>query len=256
MSQLDIYLYGEIEPFVFDDWWSTPKPSENSAQKIREKIENAGEIDGINLYINSVGGYVDEGLAIYNILKRQSVPVTAYVDGMACSIASVIAMAAEKVVMPSNTTLMIHNAIGYCCGNAAEHRAYADQLEKISEASTNSYIVHSKGKLTREVLNPLLDAETFLTASEAFKLGLCDEIVDPVDLNENKTEDVIEQAFRAKNPLAKAAASKYVALETYGDSNPNKRAEPAKKQQENPPEKDKFDFFADYFNQKYHYKGV
>lgn len=115
----------------------------------------------IEIYINSVGGFVDEACNYLQPAQTASVPVTAYIDGMACSIASVVAMAADKIVMPSNTTMMIHHAVGGCYGNAKEHRDYAEQLDKISEASTNSYLVHAGDKLTRETLEPLLDAETF-----------------------------------------------------------------------------------------------
>lgn len=233
---LQIYLYGEIEASTFDIW-SGYCMSKTSAEYIRRAIESAKSISSIELYINSIGGYVDEGVAIYNLLKRQSVPVTAYIDGMACSIASVVAMAADKVIMPSNTTMMIHHAIGSCYGNAKEHREYADSLEKISEASTNSYLVHAGDKLTREILEPLLDAETFLTAEDAFKLGLCDEILDPVDLSESK--EIVEQAAQRKNPKARQAAEKLTKM--LGTSEP----------QSTPNEKtDSFDFFEEYFKNK------
>lgn len=108
--------------------------------------------------------------------------------------------------MPSNTTMMIHHAIGACCGNAKEHREYAEQLDKISEASTNSYLVHAGDKLTRETLEPLLDAETFLTAQEALELGLCDEILDPVDLTDSK--EVVEQAEQRKILKSKTSSGR------------------------------------------------
>lgn len=235
---LQIYLYGEIEPGYLD-CWGYYYGSTTSAEYIRKAVNKAEPISSIELYINSVGGYVDEGVAIYNLLKRQSVPVTAYIDGMACSIASVVAMAADKIIMPSNTTMMIHHAIGGCYGNAKEHRDYAEQLEKISEASTNSYLVHAGDKLTRDVLEPLLDAETFLTAQEALELGLCDEILDPVDLTNSK--EVIEQAKQKKNPKAKQAAAeltKMLGKKPPQESNPTQH------------EKDSFDFFETFFKSK------
>lgn len=244
---LQIYLYGEIEPGYLD-CWGYYYSSTTSAKYIREAIEKAGEIEGIEIYINSIGGYVDEGVSIYNLLKRQSVPVTAYIDGMACSIASVVAMAADKIVMPSNTTMMIHHAVGGCYGNAKEHRDYAEQLEKISTASTNSYLVHAGEKLTREKLEPLLDAETFLTAQEAFDLGLCDEIVDPVDLTESK--EIVNDAQQKKNPKAKQAAAEL--LKMLG-TKPKPQAEPQtppEPKPKNPEEKDSFGFIEEYFKNK------
>lgn len=246
-SVLQIYLYGEIEPSYLNIWGDLVE-SKTSAGYIRKAIEKAGEIEGIELYINSIGGYVDEGVSIYNLLKRQSVPVTAYIDGMACSIASVVAMAADKIVMPSNTTMMIHHAVGGCYGNAKEHREFATQLDKISEASTNSYLVHAGDKLTRENLEPLLDAETFLTAEEAFNIGLCDEILDPVDLTESK--EVIDDAQQKKNPKAKQAA---VELLKMLGTKPEPQTPP--EPQAKPKEKDSFDFFEKYFKAKNYLKG-
>lgn len=241
-SVLQIYLYGEIEPSYLNIWGDLVE-SKTSAEYIRKAIEKAETINGIELYINSIGGYVDEGVSIYNLLKRQSVPVTAYIDGMACSIASVVAMAADKIVMPSNTTMMIHHAIGGCYGNAKEHREFAAQLDKISEASTNSYLVHAGDKLTRETLEPLLDAETFLTAEEAFNIGLCDEILDPVDLTESK--EIVDDAQQKKNPKAKQAAAEL--LKMLGTKpEPQTPPEP----QAEPKEKDSFEFFEELFKTK------
>lgn len=240
---LQIHLYGEIEPTTFDIW-EGKKVSKNSAEYIRSLIESNKNIIEIEIYINSIGGYVDEGVSIYNLLKRQSVPVTAYIDGMACSIASVVAMAADKIIMPSNTTMMIHHAIGGCYGNAKEHRKVAAQLDKISEASTNSYLVHAGDKLTRETLEPLLDAETFLTAEEAFNIGLCDEIIDPVDLTESK--EIVEDAQQKKNPKAKQAAAELAKM-LGAKPEPQTPPEPKPK---NPEEKDSFGFIEEYFKNK------
>lgn len=239
---LQIYLYGEIEPSYLNIWGDLVE-SKTSAEYIRKAIEKAETINGIELYINSIGGYVDEGVSIYNLLKRQSVPVTAYIDGMACSIASVVAMAADKIVMPSNTTMMIHHAVGGCYGNAKEHREFATQLDKISEASTNSYLVHAGDKLTREALEPLLDAETFLTAEEAFNIGLCDEILDPVDLTESK--EIVDDAQQKKNPKAKQAA---VELLKMLGTKPEPQTPP--EPQAEPKEKDSFEFFEELFKIK------
>lgn len=242
-SVLQIYLYGEIEPSCLNILGDLIE-SKTSAEYIRKAIEKAETINGIELYINSIGGYVDEGVSIYNLLKRQSVPVTAYIDGMACSIASVVAMAADKIVMPSNTTMMIHHAIGGCYGNAKEHREFATQLDKISEASTNSYLVHAGDKLTRETLEPLLNAETFLTAQEAFDIGLCDEILDPVDLTESK--EIVDDAQQKKNPKAKQAAAEL--LKMLG-TKPDLQTPPEPKLK-NPEEKDSFGFIEEYFKNK------
>lgn len=244
-SVLQIYLYGEIEPSYLNIWGDLIE-SKTSAEYIRKAIEKAETINGIEVYINSIGGYVDEGVSIYNLLKRQSVPVTAYIDGMACSIASVVAMAADKIVMPSNTTMMIHHAIGGCYGNAKEHREFATKLDKISEASTNSYLVHAGDKLTRETLEPLLNAETFLTAQEAFDIGLCDEILDPVDLTDSK--EIVDDAQQKRNPKAKQAAAELAKM--LGAKPESQTPTTPKPKPKNPEEKDSFGFIEEYFKNK------
>ena len=200
---LELYLYGEICGDWYDWWNGQIVESTTSANYIRKAVNEAGEVDEIKVYINSCGGSVDEGNAIYNILKRASAKITVYVDAFAYSVASVIAMAGDKVVMPSNTTMMIHNAMMRAYGNSKELRQVADNLDKINEASCNTYLIKAKDKLTREQLNTLLDAETFFTAEEALTYGLCDEIVDPVDTSGG--EEVVKQALENKNPVAKKA---------------------------------------------------
>lgn len=200
---LELYLYGEICGDWYDWWNGQIVESTTSANYIRKAVSEAGEVDEIKVYINSCGGSVDEGNAIYNILKRASAKITVYVDAFAYSVASVIAMAGDKVVMPSNTTMMIHNAMMRAYGNSKELRQAADNLDKINEASCNTYLIKAKDKLTREQLNTLLDAETFFTAEEALTYGLCDEIVDPVDTSGG--EEVVKQALENKNPVAKKA---------------------------------------------------
>ncbi|MGP4107389.1 head maturation protease, ClpP-related [Virgibacillus sp. L01] len=86
----------------------------------------------INLYINSPGGAVFEGVAIGNMLKRHSAHVNGYVDALAASIASVILMAANTIHMPKNAMLMIHNALNFVIGNATELRKAADDLDRIN----------------------------------------------------------------------------------------------------------------------------
>ena len=200
---LELYLYGEICGDWYDWLNGQIVESTTSANYIRKAVNEAGEVDEIKVYINSCGGSVDEGNAIYNILKRASAKITVYVDAFAYSVASVIAMAGDKVVMPSNTTMMIHNAMMRAYGNSKELRQAADDLDKINEASCNTYLIKAKDKLTREQLNTLLDAETFFTAEEALTYGLCDEIVDPVDTSGG--EEVVKQALENKNPVAKKA---------------------------------------------------
>ena len=131
---LQLYIYGYVEPDYWD-WFDEKVESETSANHFREELAKYPNIAEIEIYINSLGGDVVEGTAIYNQLKRHPAHKTVYVDGFACSIASVIAMAGEEVVMPRNALMMIHNMWMGVSGNAAELRKAADDLDIINAAA-------------------------------------------------------------------------------------------------------------------------
>jgi len=132
---LELYIYGNVEGGYRYDWTTGDiQRSETSAQHFREELGKYPEVKQIHIYINSYGGSVFEGTAIYNQLRRHPAHKTVYVDGFACSIASVIAMAGDEVVMPANTMMMIHNMWMAVIGNAAELRKTADDLDLINAA--------------------------------------------------------------------------------------------------------------------------
>jgi ATP-dependent Clp protease protease subunit len=112
------------------------------------------------------------------MLKRHNAEKHVYVDGIAASIASLIAMAGDVVYMPANAMMMIHNPWGISMGNAHDMRKMADELDKIREAMIPAYLNKSGEKLTEEGLVDLLDAESWLTAQECFDYGLCDELLE------------------------------------------------------------------------------
>lgn len=173
-NEARIDIYGEV---VADDWRASDV--DTSAVSFRNAIKDLGEVDTLNVHINSPGGSVYDGVAIFNMLRQHKASVTVHIDGLAASIASVIAMAGDKVVMPSNSMMMIHNAMSVSIGNANDMRKMADDLEKINESVINSYIAKNP-ELDREYLKALMDDETWLTASEAYELGLVDVIDEPV----------------------------------------------------------------------------
>lgn len=184
---LDIYLYDDIAPDDEDFWTGEKIPSETSANHVQQVLQDAGDIDAINIFINSYGGDVKEGLGIYNLLARNKAFKTVYVDGFACSIASVIAMCGDKVIMGSNTLMMIHNASMGAFGTSAELRKAADDLDVINSASISSYKTKAGDKLDDKTLQKLLDNETWLTPEQCIQYGLADEIA-------NKTDPAIEAA--------------------------------------------------------------
>jgi Protease subunit of ATP-dependent Clp proteases len=173
---LDLYLYDDIVPDGEDWWTGEPIPSATSASTVQQMIQDAGNIAAINVYINSYGGDVKEGIGIYSLLVRSKAYVTAYIDGFACSVASVIAMAADKVVMGSNTLMMVHNASAGAFGTSADLRKAADDLDVINSQAIKSYQDKAGDKLPPETLQQLLDNETWLTAEQCIQYGLADEI--------------------------------------------------------------------------------
>ena len=137
---LELYIYGDVEGDGYDWWRDEVIRSETSANAFRDALAAHPNVTQIDLYINSYGGSVFEGTAIYNQLRRHPAHKTVYVDGFACSIASVIAMAGDEVVMPRNTLMMIHNMWMGAVGNAAELRKAADDLDVINDAGRQGYL--------------------------------------------------------------------------------------------------------------------
>ena len=130
------------------------------------------------LRLNSPGGSVFDAVAIYNAIKRHSGTVTVWIDGIAASAASYIAMAGDEVVMPENAFLMIHDPAGMVMGTATDMRAMAEALDKIKGSLLQGYA--AKSGRPQEEIAPLMAAETWLDAKDALDLGFADRIAEPV----------------------------------------------------------------------------
>lgn len=167
----EMYIDGEIVTDEYED-------TDTSAAGFRDALKSLGDVKNINLHINSPGGSVFEGIAIYNMLKQNSAHINVYVDGLAASIASVIAMSGDAIFMPSNSMMMIHNPWTMAVGNANELRKQADDLDQITKASVQTYLAKAGNKLDKETLTQLMDNETWLTAQEAVDYGLADEVME------------------------------------------------------------------------------
>jgi ATP-dependent Clp endopeptidase proteolytic subunit ClpP len=128
----------------------------------------------INVRINSPGGSVFDGLAIYNSLKRHPAHTVVHIDGLAASIASVIALAGDEVHMAANALFMIHNPWGLAQGDARELRKIADTLDLVRDQMIETY--RQRCALTDEELMAALDAETWYTAAEAVEVGFVDQV--------------------------------------------------------------------------------
>lgn len=184
----DVYILGEIVSSGYE--WSD---SDTSAATFKKDLDALGDVETINLHINSPGGSVFDGSTIGSMIKQHKATVNVYIDGLAASIASVIAMAGDNVYMPKNAMLMIHNPWTFAIGNANDLRKQAEDLDKIGLSMQESYLGKSKDKLSAEKLQELLDNETWLSASEALEYGFADEI-----LEENQVAANVSQELFAK----------------------------------------------------------
>lgn len=170
----EILIYGDI---VSEEWFA----NEVTAPGFKQQLDELGNVSEIDVHINSSGGNVFEGHAIYNMLKMHKAKINIYIDALAASIASVIAMSGDTIFMHKNSFLMIHNSWIVTVGNAKELRDTADLLDKTDEASNQAYLNRALN-ISEEELKELLDAETWLTASEALEKGFIDEILEPNEI--------------------------------------------------------------------------
>ena len=171
-DKAEVWIYEEIG----ENWWDGSGITAKGFQKELSAIK-ASQID---LHINSPGGLVFDGITIYNLLKQHPANVTTYIDGLAASIASVIALAGDKIVMADNALFMIHKASGAVYGNSDDMRDFADKLDKVNGSIATTY-TSKTGKDETEI-NDLMKAETWMTAKDALDSGFIDEISGEADV--------------------------------------------------------------------------
>ena len=161
----DIYIFDEIGTYGV------------TAQDFISEIKGLKDMP-INLRINSLGGDVFDGMAMYNVIKRREAKTTVYIEGIAASIATIIALGADEVIMAENSLFMIHNAWGGTSGEAKDMRKTAETLDKITSELTDIYV--KKTGLSYDALAEMMDEESWLNAQEAFALGFIDTISDSI----------------------------------------------------------------------------
>ena len=166
----DVYIYSEIGSFDVN-----AKSFIDELKTIKDK--------NIDVHINSLGGSVFDGLAIYNALKNHSKKVTTKVEGIAASISSVIAMAGDTIEMAENSLFMIHNPFAMSGGDANELRKTANILDKIRNEIASIYA--SKSKHDSEHYINLMDVETWFNSDETMELGLINGITQPLKIENN-----------------------------------------------------------------------
>ncbi|WP_445289667.1 ClpP-like prohead protease/major capsid protein fusion protein [Variovorax atrisoli] len=201
----EIFIYGDIG----ESWWNE---TVTAADFVREL--NGLEVDAISVRINSIGGSVPDGLAIFNAMRRHKATITTEVDGMAFSIASLIAMGGDKVHMASNAMLMIHAPWTYAAGNSAELRELADQLDTWAAAMSTSYAMKTGDQPAMLAL--LTDGKDhYYTAEEALAEKFIDAVTDAMPVAASAARDLPLSRYRslpaalqaAGNPAAAAAPS-------------------------------------------------
>ena len=172
-SKAEIFIYDEIGGFGVE------------ANQFIQDIDALGEVEQIDLRISSPGGSIIEGNVIFNAIKRHPANVTVYIDGMAASMASVIAMAGDEVLMADNALLMIHNPWTVAIGDSEGLRKEADLMDKMKSAIINAY---SRSNYTNEELEELMNATTWFTADEAMEAGFIDGTVQGLKAAASVTE--------------------------------------------------------------------
>ena len=160
-KKAELYFHG----LIVSDWWGAWDGTEQYPQSIKTFLDGV-KGKSLDIYINSDGGAVFAGMAIYNMLKRHEGEKTVYIDGIAASVASVIAFAGDKVIMPANTFMMIHRASINVYGNTELLQKYADILGRIDEGIMTVYTDNMKNGVTEEEIRNIMNGETYMTAQE------------------------------------------------------------------------------------------
>lgn len=151
-----------------------------TAKDFMAQLRGLGPVQNIKLSLHSPGGDVFDGIAIYNALKSNPARVTGQIQGIAASMASVIAMACDELVMPRNAFLMIHNPSGMVWGESSDMKEMADLLDKLRGSLVKAYA--DKTGLPDDDIIKMMDEETWLDGEEATEMGFCDAVLDEVKL--------------------------------------------------------------------------
>jgi len=170
----EIMIYDEIGPGMFGGGLS--------AKDFHKELNGLGKVKEIVLRINSPGGNVFDALAIHNMLKAHPARITAKIDGIAASAASLIAMAGDKITMPKNGFFMLHKPQAMVMGDVDDMKAMASDLQRMTKVFAQCYSARSGGKKSPRDMVTLMAESRLMDAAEAHAFGLTDEIADPVKM--------------------------------------------------------------------------
>lgn len=163
-NSAELFFYGDIVSDTWEGYWFDES---KCPEDIRLFLDDLDPNKDLTIYINSGGGNVFAGITIYNMLKRHKGYKTVYVDGVAASIASVIALAGDRVVIPANAFMMIHKPWGGLVGNADELREMADVLDRIQESILSIYQENLREGVELSEIEEMINKETWLSGHEA-----------------------------------------------------------------------------------------
>ena len=180
----ELILYGSIG---HDEDWD-----DISDKAFKQDIENLGDVENITLHINSPGGSVFSAIAIANTLKNHKAKVTANIDGIAASAATIITSACDIVRMPKNAHFMIHTPMTFAYGNNQDMEKTLNMLNKVKDSIIETYLY--KSNTDKETLSELMNEETWMDAETAKEYGFIDEII-----NEEIEEEIIENKLIINN---------------------------------------------------------
>lgn len=194
-NKAEILIYGEIGA----DFWGDG----NDPKKFAEQLQQI-KAGTLTVRINSGGGDLFAGLAMYSALKQFKGKVVTYIDGLAASAASIIAMAGSEVIMPKNAILMIHNASTMAYGDHNQFRKLADDMETSTNAMVETYI--AKTGMSADEIKAMMDAETYLSAGDALAQGFIDSIDENVQLSASiNNGEVVVNGINTALPADKVA---------------------------------------------------
>lgn len=186
----------ELELLVYDSIGESFWGGGVTAEAVKQKLNEAGDVAKITLRINSPGGDVFEASAIYSVLTQHKAKVECYVDGLAASAAFTIAMAGDDIHISESAMMMCHNALGMCMGNGNDMREMAELLDKVSGTMRDIY--SAKSGMKADEVQALMDAETWMTAAEAVEYGFADDVV-----KRDAEDDADAKALAASYDLSK-----------------------------------------------------
>lgn len=209
VSNGEIYIYGVVDPMSFGD------PEFVRAIDVIASLLELGDRNPVTVHLNSPGGAIFEGLAIYDALKASGKRIIVRIDAMAASIASIIAMAGDEIVIAESAMVMIHNPLAVAAGESDDFRKMAEDLDRIKNRLVDIYVART-GQ-TAEQIQALMDKETYFYGAEAVEAGFADRTDEPLLMAacgsfDSKTSTlarllVAPSTIRAQRPMPAATAA-------------------------------------------------